>query len=215
MKPMDREYIQEFDVVHRYVHGKLTAEEMAEFEVYLMEHPELLEEVQIDQAFHQYGQQASQVKKDENAGSLLPDWLKGAFGGVFASAAVVMVMVTGGLFDKGLTPVDSVSESQIYYVQNLRSQEQQMLHKIALEKQADVLVLAVTPMSLSELHDMQLFDAKTNELIFKDTLKLSDDGLLSIALRTSLLNNDRYSVKVVPQGDEQYVLNFDIQLNLP
>ena len=48
MKPMDRDFIDKHDIAQRYLHGRLTPEEAEEFEVYLMDNPEMVEELEID-----------------------------------------------------------------------------------------------------------------------------------------------------------------------
>jgi hypothetical protein len=49
MKPMDQQYIEKHDIAHRYLHGRLTPEETQEFEVYLMDNPEMVEVLEVDQ----------------------------------------------------------------------------------------------------------------------------------------------------------------------
>ncbi|MEP4890204.1 MAG: hypothetical protein ABJV04_09285 [Aliiglaciecola sp.] len=48
MKPMDRDYIESNDIANRYMQGKLCAEECEEFEVYLMENSEIVEQLELD-----------------------------------------------------------------------------------------------------------------------------------------------------------------------
>ncbi|MFA3791539.1 hypothetical protein AB6T38_10505 [Aliiglaciecola sp. SL4] len=48
MKPMDRDYIESNDITNRYMQGKLCAEECEEFEVYLMENSEIVEQLELD-----------------------------------------------------------------------------------------------------------------------------------------------------------------------
>ncbi|GAB2686956.1 hypothetical protein Q4574_03555 [Aliiglaciecola sp. 3_MG-2023] len=48
MRPMDQEYIQNNDIANRYMQGKLCAEESEEFEVYLMENSEIVDQLELD-----------------------------------------------------------------------------------------------------------------------------------------------------------------------
>lgn len=48
---MDRKYIEENDIAGRYLRGQLTPEETIEFEVYLIDNPELIKELEMDTVF--------------------------------------------------------------------------------------------------------------------------------------------------------------------
>jgi hypothetical protein len=54
MKPIDRTYIDEHDIAQRYLHGGLTPEESEEFEVYILENPEILEELELSEAMKKF-----------------------------------------------------------------------------------------------------------------------------------------------------------------
>ena len=43
---MDKAYIDENHVVDRYVQGKLDGEDLADFEIYMLDHPDILEEIE-------------------------------------------------------------------------------------------------------------------------------------------------------------------------
>ncbi len=45
---MNKEYIEQHEIAHRYLAGSLCAEEIEQFEVYLMEHPQMLEELELN-----------------------------------------------------------------------------------------------------------------------------------------------------------------------
>lgn len=51
MTYMNQGYIEQNDVVLRYVHGTLTADELSEFEKYMLLNPEILEDIELTQAF--------------------------------------------------------------------------------------------------------------------------------------------------------------------
>ena len=51
MSNMSAKYIKENNISSRYLHGHLTPEESIQFEQYLMDKPELIEQLEIDMAF--------------------------------------------------------------------------------------------------------------------------------------------------------------------
>lgn len=48
MSKLTQKTIEQHDVIAKYLQGRLLAEEAAEFEVYLMDHPALLEQLELD-----------------------------------------------------------------------------------------------------------------------------------------------------------------------
>jgi hypothetical protein len=51
MALMSQQYIEQNDVVLRYLHGKLTAKELVEFEKYMLLHPDILQDIELTQVF--------------------------------------------------------------------------------------------------------------------------------------------------------------------
>lgn len=51
---MDDEYIIQNDIVKRYLHNKLTPEETVEFEEYMLNKPELLEQLELDSVMQEH-----------------------------------------------------------------------------------------------------------------------------------------------------------------
>ncbi|MDT8397117.1 MAG: hypothetical protein RQ899_00675 [Pseudomonadales bacterium] len=87
---MNEQYLNEHEVIHRYLVDKLPDDERDAFEVYLLEHPELLDEIEaarhIQNAFKA---NAGLLKK-----SRFPAWLTARSGqGLLAAAACLVVAV--------------------------------------------------------------------------------------------------------------------------
>ena len=57
---MDEAYIREQHVVERYLQGKLAGDELATFEIYMLDHPEILDEVEYERGL----QEALNTAKD-------------------------------------------------------------------------------------------------------------------------------------------------------
>lgn len=51
MTYMNQLYIEQNDVVQRYLHGKLSADELIEFEKYMLLNPDIIEDIELSKAF--------------------------------------------------------------------------------------------------------------------------------------------------------------------
>ena len=62
---MDKQYIQHHHIIQRYLHGKLTATESAEFEEYVLTHPDIAEEFELSALFKKALSPANAVAKNK------------------------------------------------------------------------------------------------------------------------------------------------------
>ncbi|MFC3122761.1 hypothetical protein [Agaribacter flavus] len=61
MSKMSREQIEQNNIAMRYLRKQLSADDEAEFEAYLLEHPELIESLEVDAVFTKHIQATQQV----------------------------------------------------------------------------------------------------------------------------------------------------------
>ncbi len=75
---MDKKYVEENEIEIKYLRNQLTPEELEEFEVYLMENPEMLESVKLDSvielALNERSTKGLDVVKSKN--DMFMSWLK-------------------------------------------------------------------------------------------------------------------------------------------
>lgn len=89
---MNKQYIQANHIIQRYLHGKLTAAEMIEFEEYLLMHPDMVEEFELSAIFKKtLGQAAKQPRAESSAGKLLR--LFWPLGGVLIGSAATWLLL--------------------------------------------------------------------------------------------------------------------------
>ena len=89
---MNTQYIQANHVIQRYLHGKLTAAEMIEFEEYLLMHPDMVEEFELSAIFKKtLGQAAKKTRTDSSASKLLRYYWP--LGGVLIGSAATWLLL--------------------------------------------------------------------------------------------------------------------------
>ena len=93
---MDKKYIEQHSIDIKYLRNQLTPEENEEFEVYLLEHPDMLEQLELDNALMKAMPEVS-IKQQSTSGSSLLSWisLKSFASGALASAAVMTFAIIG------------------------------------------------------------------------------------------------------------------------
>lgn len=118
MTPMDRETIEKHDIAQRYLHGKLSPEESEAFEIYVMEHSELIEMLELDRVVIKTMCDASKLIKEP---SILRGWRPVYSHGVALAASTALVAVLM-LAPQDNKPPNLVSPD-IVYLDVFRSQE--------------------------------------------------------------------------------------------
>ena len=88
---MDTEYIKTHDVLNRYVLGQLDEKELVEFELYYLEHPEVLQEVELIRAL----KAGLQSNLDEQGTASEPGTDKGSLIQTIASWFEYPIVLTG------------------------------------------------------------------------------------------------------------------------
>lgn len=85
---IDKAYIERFDVIHRYNQDRLNAEELEGFEIYILEHPEIIPVIEEEKLIQEaVGEQARLLKRP------IP-W----FQGLAAAAVLVLAVLVVAVF---------------------------------------------------------------------------------------------------------------------
>ena len=69
---MDKKYIAEHQLVDRYVQGRLSGDELSNFEVYLLDHPELLDDIEYADGMHSAFASAAELITPKSKKNLKP-----------------------------------------------------------------------------------------------------------------------------------------------
>ena len=127
MKPtllMDRRYIDDNQIIDRYLMNKLSAEEMETFEQYFLEDPELVQEIEIRKRFIRGIRKADRTRLlelDDDESSSIWQWLpvmRPSFPAVAAVSAAILLMVAVLQYDQ-ITRLQGVNAKQVSQIDQL------------------------------------------------------------------------------------------------
>ena len=175
---MNKQYIQANHIIQRYLHGKLTAAEMIEFEEYLLMHPDMVEEFELSAIFKKtLGRAAKQPRADSSASKLLR--LFWPLGGVLIGSAATWLL----LGYQQPKHVATAISPDVIYIGEMRgvSTSQQPPVGAVLEagSQQQILVLDVS-MTDGQLFDVELQTSNGQLLQSWPALKKNAQGELVI-----------------------------------
>ena len=189
----------------RYLRKQMAAAELAEFEVRLMDDPELIRETQREEALiaalHDY--QHALVSTPVHSGSLgFREWF---FQPMTAAAAVVVLLVSIPLISlqqriAGTASIESLQIASTHYVEGLRSTAQ------TLNLQADFPLLlnvdAGPGSSGDDLFSISMRRIDEGEFVYSaNEQRVSDEGYLSLLLRESVAGEFEITVSNAAAND--------------
>jgi hypothetical protein len=190
---MDRNYIELHDVVARYVKNDLSDPEREAFEDYYFEHPEMLEEIEVERllraSMRAHGQQAEPAHRP---GSRAP---------LFAVAASLLVgVMLGGLlpmpFDDGDAGVAQVQTAWLIVDRQGGPVE------IGVATLGQPLALTIELSSGMEgALQAELFDARGKLLWSMKNMTVDSAGDLTLLMPTDILAEDAYILRLAQGGE--------------
>ncbi len=186
---MNQEYIEEQNIIQRYLQNNLTEDEAAQFEIYMMDNDEIFEQVKLDGI---YTENLSAVVLDSQEDKSKFQWLAFLFG--TASGASALLMVLWFFVSPSIQMADQVTN--IVYLETLRSGEQ-AITKIV--KQETGQLILVTPVAPGNNGPYQV-TIKNNDESFLLTLNKvlqSNTGDITIALNQQALSTGIYTIVLV------------------
>lgn len=198
MQAMDRAYIEQNNVVQRYRSGKLTAEENEAFEVYLLDKPTLVEELELD-AILADGLSKSALAPHNNVQQ--PTQSQGLWGirwltanHLWASCCTLLVALL--LIQPGQQPAQIQGANQVVYLDTLRSSNQS-LTQVTLAKNSQQLVLFI-PANPGQKgpFNVELQNAQQQAQFSQSQVPLSNTGDLVLTLKRELLNTGQYQLQI-------------------
>ncbi len=210
MMDMNQAYIEQFDVIQRYLHGKLTAQELEAFEHYILLHPEILEELELSDLMTQGLAMAPSAQQAPKTGK--GSWktlMQGVFGvatGAFATWLVMGPMSVGTLTDRMVSPA-------IVYVEPVRGVLGQDVETTQLSRDAmqHILVLDVSGHSVDHFL-VELSDQNGKPVKQWKGLATNDRGELVIQLDVSELPDSHYDLSVSENQKHTIMLRTKILL---
>ena len=205
---MNKQYIQANHIIQRYLHGKLTAAEMIEFEEYLLMHPDMVEEFELSAIFKKtIGRAAKQPRADSSASKLLR--LFWPLGGVLIGSAATWLL----LGYQQPKHVATAISPDVIYIGEMRgvSTSQQPPVGAVLEagSQQQILVLDVS-MTEGQLFDVELQASNGQLLQSWPALKKNAQGELVILATLQSANAPSTIIAVRESNTSAMVLSATI-----
>ena len=147
MKPMDIGYIEQNGIAQKYLMSKLTLEEIEAFEVYLMDHPEDIEALELDSVFidnRHAMRSANHTPPEQKLGFWQVFWNRPVY--VSLSTAFVCVLVFKIVFmtpDESTNADNLVVSPTLVYVSHVRGNRQVADAQMDLNDQVGDVIIVV------------------------------------------------------------------------
>ena len=205
---MNKQYIQANHIIQRYLHGKLTAAEMIEFEEYLLMHPDMVEEFELSAIFKKtLGRAAKQPRADSSASKLLR--LFWPLGGVLIGSAATWLLLGYQQPKHVATAISPV----VIYIGEMRgvgtSQQPPVGAVLEPGSQQQILVLDVS-MTEGQLFDVELQASNGQLLQSWPALKKNAQGELVILATLQSANAPSTIIAVRESNTSAMVLSATI-----
>ena len=205
---MNKQYTQANHIIQRYLHGKLTAAEMIEFEEYLLMHPDMVEEFELSAIFKKtLGRAAKQPRADSSASKLLR--LFWPLGGVLIGSAATWLL----LGYQQPKHVATAISPDVIYIGEMRgvgtSQQPPVGAVLEPGSQQQILVLDVS-MTEGQLFDVELQASNGQLLQSWPALKKNAQGELVILATLQSANAPSTIIAVRESNTSAMVLSATI-----
>ncbi len=206
---MNQKYIEDNDIVIKYLRKQLTDQELEAFEVYLMENPQALEMLEVEQALvDSVGDATKPEASFANWLSRFADWQKGlAF---FASGAAASLLASAMIFSSNQTL--STYESQVVYLSPNNASEltrgASQPQSVIGERNKNLVLVLETGFSESDVRSVVVFDKSNGKkLLMMESLTTNGVGELTIVI-PELIESDGFKLEVI--HGNQTTQNFSI-----
>ena len=204
---MDDDYINQNDIVKRYLHNKLTPEETLEFEVYILDKPELLEQLELDMVLIETLPKVNVVEKQkrEEKSELKPSFwqvllgtpIKASFATGFAC-----VLFAALLFPISEQPSSITGNIEIFYLSDVRGGTFEQKFEVA--QTADTLIFVLeAEFAQPEPFEVKLINQETGKQIpLLESYIPSEVGEIYVSIGAQTLPKGKYRFEYYPAAEE-------------
>ena len=209
MNRMDDKYIDQHNVIERYLQQKLTREEKAELEVYLLDKPELLEQLELDSIMKEH---LPSVQEHTTSNNVLVDsevlvpwwqaiWAKPLLTSTlsFVFGVVVVLLINGN--NDGSAPYSGTID--LIEVSPLRSSPAQGTPDAtySLSSNADRLMLLLQPGFIeSETVIVTIKKRSNNTYLFNEQMNINGQGDVVVYLDKAKFEPGAFDIDIRPIG---------------
>lgn len=180
-------------IVQKYIHGTLNEEDTEAFEVYLLEHPELAEELELDILFKEHGELIPEASmRDKKAPR---NWFNNKWGLAFSFGLCFLVGALVGNQTKQNHSVLS-TDSKVFYVAPMRSAGNVLPPIVIDRKSTQAVFILQLPISNEAEYQIELAGPNSNSILIADNVKQDLAGDIVLNVNMQGLTAEQYSITV-------------------
>lgn len=203
---MNMKYIEENAIAQKYASGQLTPQETEAFELYLLENPQFVEQLELDAVLAKGMELLDRSPKSEPRYRAFWWFLTGLLSGgagVFALSLLLVPLFSG---------VNTVGDtSQIAYLETVRGETSNNL--VVIENEHKTLILVLDTGKTSQTTFSARLANNGNHIIKSWQPSQSDsDGQAVLLVETELLQNGHYEVAVEAFGENVTRLTYKLDV---
>lgn len=206
---MNDDYINQNDIVKRYLHNKLTPEETVEFEEYMLDKPELLERLELDMVLMEtLPKMFEQIQKSI---SNKKSWWTPILSHVTALAACTGLITV--LFLEQIHNIQTLDNfsPQIVYLETYRSKNSITPLVFSPQEKFKVMIIDVPPKYMNQPLELIVRDNE-NRLIIQQEVQPFENESITFLLNRNALEPTQYLVSL--SSNNNIFLSFPIKVIL-
>lgn len=200
MKSLTMDEVVQGDIAHKYLHGRLSEEHKALFEQFLLDNPEMIEQLQIDQLL-----KAHIKKLPAKRPSIREAWHQLMGKPMYYACTFALAFILGIYASPTFNTGEQAALNgniEITYVSNLRGDTQAPDSIVSLSDELDTLLLVLQPTTQQKQNYLVTVTAQEKNLTLIDSSAYSTNemGEIMLPLGRSRLNPGLIKIDFAPIG---------------
>lgn len=204
MEPMDKEYLDQYAVSQRYRLGSLTPEESEAYEIYLLNNPDAVSQLELDTLLAKGLRQVATAPAAKASATRSHWWAVGAAllgGAAVAFSAVLLLLPTAANFN---------GQTQLVYLETVRGESLAETVRIT----ADQVMVLVLDTGQNATTGFNAHIAAADQDIIKRWSDMTSDefGQAVLLLETKQLHSGDHTLVIAPTAPASAALSYRIKL---
>ncbi|MDN4501677.1 hypothetical protein QX776_04660 [Alteromonadaceae bacterium BrNp21-10] len=222
MISMNQEYINQHNVLQRYFSNSLNQDEQIAFESYVLDKPQLLEQLELHHIFDRHLSDAFSKNHDSKKFSF-SQWLFGkrhskklfwaGLGALSSGTLTFVLMMTLMLPNTTENGFSSVSP-EIVYLETMRGSESVTNIHFKINQKVKMLVVD-TGLPNAQIYHLEIKDKRNITISNWAHKAVNENGELVVMLARKMLSNGRYTMIATNYDNSQkrYIYPLNVSLN--
>lgn len=218
---MDKGYIEKHDIAQRYLHSKLSPEEAQEFEIYLMDNPDMVDALEVDHVFKSELELSAVEDKKPNAIKRLLSQFKApmlgwGIGGLAAFSTLLLVNIqllsTNHTSDLGNIKIEYISQQRSVNA----SKQDAEIQRVKIPAQLDTLIIVLPAIDqISQSYQVVIRKTGSEDSFEKKDIFLSSEtGDVAVPINGDELMPGVITIELVPESKPNQKQQFSVALIL-